>query len=129
MFLADRLSWDKLDLTGDKMELQGVTGAPYKTPSVRRKLPAPFTRSRIDLDGGRRIKRSWKDVSVLKIKRGDIVAEFGRVEAQSEFITHIDDMPAPIRWRVRLYNVMGEYRDFPGEQRVFAFTPDEDDDR
>lgn len=111
------------------MELHGVTGAPYKTPNVRKKLPAPFLRDRIDLDGGRRVKRSWKDLSVLKVKRGDLVADFGRIEAVGEFIEHPDGHASPTIWRVRLYNVVGEYRDFPGEQRVFAFTPDEDDEQ
>lgn len=111
------------------MELHGVTGAPYKTPSVRKKLPAPFTRSAIDLDGGRRVKRSWKDTSVLKVKKDDIVADFGKVLAAHEFIQHPDGHQAPTIWRVRLHNVMGEYRDFPGEQRVYAFTPDEPDEQ
>lgn len=110
------------------MELHGVTGAPYKTPQVRRKLPAPFTRDRIDLDGAR-VKRSWKDVAVTEVKKNDVVADIGRIETVVESIElpglgtdePLRDMP----WRVRLYNVVGQYWDFPGNQIVYAFTPDE----
>jgi hypothetical protein len=122
------------------MELHGVTGSPYKHPEVRRKMPAPFTRSRVDLDGGRRAKREWQDVNISDIKAGDTVAGFGTVDAVSEFVnveTEYYEEPGcgcchggedihlererPV-WRIRLFNVMGEYRDFPGEQRVFAFA-------
>lgn len=103
------------------MELHGVTGKPYNTPQVRKKMPPPFSRNRIDLDGGRRVKRDWTDISVLKVKKGDTIAGFGTVEAVSEFIQINDASNVPSVWRVRLYNVMGDYQDFPGEQRVFAF--------
>lgn len=109
-------------------EIHGVTGAPYKTPSVRRKLPAPFSRTRIDLDGGAQLKRSWKDVPVVEIKAGDIVANFGRVQSVNEFIKtpSLDALTdREVTWRVRLINVMNEYQDFPGHERLFAFTPDE----
>lgn len=114
-------------MTGDIVELHGVTGSPYKTPQVRRKLPDPFTRQRIDLDGGRRVKRTWQEVSVTVLKQGDTVAGFGTVDAVSEFIRAPQDGSLDdelVVWRVRLYNVMGDYQDFPGEQRVFAFAPE-----
>lgn len=116
------------------MELEGVLTRAHDVPQVRRKLPSPFSRPRVDLDGGRRVKRTWADVSVLDVRAGDTVANFGKVSERAEFInvthgdlslrdvvTSIDDKTIPI-WRVRLYNVMGDYQDFPGEQRVFAFT-------
>ncbi len=106
------------------MELHGVTGSTYKHPNVRKKLPPPFTRNRIDLDGGRQVKRSWQDLSVVKVKKDDIVADFGRVEAVSEFIRVHEGIGGDDVWRVRLFNVMGEYRDFRGEQRVFVFAPE-----
>ena len=109
------------------MELHGVTGKPYKHPEVRRKLPTPFTRGRIDLDGGTRAKRSWKDTPVAKVVAGDMVADFGLVEATSEFIRVPEGHPEPAVWRVRLYNVAGDYKDFPGEQRVYAFSKDIDE--
>lgn len=109
-------------------ELHGVTGAPYNTPQVRKKLPAPFMRDRIDLDGGRRVKRSWKDVNVQQIKRGDVVADIGRIDAVNEFLQtpELDNITeqSEVVWRIRLINVMGEYFDFPGHQRLYAFTPD-----
>jgi hypothetical protein len=110
------------------MELHGVTGKPYATPQIRRKLPAPFSRSRIDLDGGRRAKRDWKDVSVLHVKEGDTIANFGTVAHRVEFVNIPDresfSSPAPEHpvWRVRFYNVVGDWKDYPGEQRVFAFV-------
>lgn len=107
------------------MDLHGVTGKPYSTPQVRKKLPAPFNRNRIDLDGGRRVQRSWQDLSVLKVKPGDTVAGFGTVSEVVEFINIPEShSPDASSWRVRLYNVMGDWKDYPGEQRVFAFAPE-----
>lgn len=124
------------------MELHGVTGKPYDTPQVRKKMPDPFQRPRINLDGGaRQIKRSWKDTSVLDVRQGDTVAQFGTVVETKQTINlplagAVDLSQEPVlesdtielTWRVRLYNVMGDYKDFPGEQRVFAFTADAVDD-
>jgi hypothetical protein len=112
-------------------EIHGIAGAPYQTPGVRKKLPAPFERSRVDLDGGRRVKRSWKDISVLEVKRGDTVSGFGVVSETVEFVNiptvaaDSEEVPGRPYWRFRLHNVLGDYQDYPGEQRVYAFTPDE----
>jgi hypothetical protein len=108
---------------GDKMELHGVTGAPYKHPTVRRAIPAPFARPSINATGGKKIKRTWKDTAVIDLEQGDTVAGFGTVESSVEFINTESDVP----WRVRIYNVMGDYRDFVGNDRVFSFSgaPDE----
>lgn len=112
------------------MELTGVVGAPPSHPRVQRKLPSPFTRHRIDLDGGRQVKRAWQHISVLEVKKGDTVAGFGTVEVVAEFVRNTDengkaDQSGPVNWRIRLYNVMGDYRDYPGHERVFAFTKDD----
>jgi hypothetical protein len=134
-FRISPLVWGHNGTKGDNMELHGITGKPYATPQVRRKLPAPFTRPLIDLTGGRAVKREWKDLSVVKIERGDVVAGFGTVAGKAEFInvdnteweTDPEDredvlVDRPV-WLVRLFNVMGDYKDFPGEQRVFVFAP------
>lgn len=105
------------------MEFQGVTGSPYRHPVTRRKIPAPFTRPTINSTGGKPVKRYWKDTKVTDLKRGDTVANFGLVESVVEFINDRPDDPA-FQWRIRLYNVVGDYRDFPGSQRVYAFTAD-----
>ncbi len=111
------------------MELHGITGAPYKTPQVRKKLPAPFARPVIDLDGGRHRKRSWKDTSVLDLRKGDVVSGYGKVDVVEESIrvspAFDEDNPADV-WRVRVYNVMGAFHDFGGHDRVYAFTVDDD---
>lgn len=108
------------------MELTGVTGAPYKHPEVRKKMPAPHSRDRIDLDGGTRQKRSWKDTSVLKVVGGDVIAGFGRVESAVEFMPTFDQESGPLfNWRVRIFNVEGAWKDFGGHERVFAFSKDE----
>ncbi len=100
-----------------------IGGAPYKTPSVRKKLPGPFQRARIDLDGGRRIKRSWKDINITEVVQGDTIADFGLVENVVEFI-EIEQADGRYPWRIRLYNIHGHYQDFPGEHQVFAFSQD-----
>lgn len=106
------------------MELHGVTGAPYKHPQIRRKTkPTPFSRDRIDLDGGRRAKRSWKETAIPDIVEGDVVADFGLVEHIVEFI-RVENTEAP--WLIRFYNPHGGWNDFRGEQRVFAFSKDPD---
>lgn len=112
------------------MELHGVTGSPYKHPEVRKKLPAPFARPMIDLDGGTHRKRSWKDTPVIDIKAGDVVADIGRVASVQEFIAlpgsdlnAVQEQQVEF-WRVRITNVFAEYWDFGGHQRLYAFTED-----
>lgn len=106
------------------MELHGVTGSPYATPQVRRNMPAPFTRPSIHVGGGARsVKRAWQDISVLDVKRGDTVASFGTVVETKEFTDTTDTQN--VIWRVRLYNVMGDWIEIPGEQRVYAFTAEQ----
>lgn len=118
------------------MELHGVTGAPYKHPEVRKRMPDPFTRPSIAVGGGaKQIKRSWQDVSVTALQPGDTVAGFGSVDHTVEF-TNVeqvweaggweqggeDILVDRQVWTVRVFNVMGEHTDYPGEQRVYAFA-------
>ncbi len=105
------------------MELEGVVGSPYKHPEVRKKLPAPFERARIDLDGGTHRKRSWKDTWVLDLKPGDMVPDVGQV-AEVENIVTTDDLSDV--WRAKITNVLGRVIWYPGHQRVYAFTVDDD---
>lgn len=117
-------------------ELHGITGAPYKTPQVRKVHPAPHSRHRIDMDGGSRVKRSWKDTPVAEIQPGDLVANVGMIRMISEFLSipelgpdddpddDPDEVPGVPVWTFRLHNALQEFWDFPGHQRVYAFTPD-----
>lgn len=106
------------------MELHGVTGSPYSHSQTRRKMPAPFSRDSINV-GSSRDKRSWKDTSVLDIETDDTVADFGVVVQISDVYTvEYEDGRAALTWGVRMRNALGEFRDYPGEQRVFAFTLD-----
>lgn len=114
-----------------------MTGKPYKHPEVRKKMPGSFTRPSITVGGGtaKQVKRTWQDMSVTDIKKYDTVAGFGTVAAVVEFI-EIDQVfenggwdegnedvlvDRPV-WRIRLHNIMGEYQDYPGEQRLFVFA-------
>lgn len=114
--------------TGDKMELHGVTGKPYKHPQVRRTVPT-FTRASISVGA---VRRSWKDTPVAELAVGDTVAQFGTLAEVSQFVRHDsvredggqDVLVERPSWRVKVHNVMGETREYPGEQRVFAFTKD-----
>lgn len=113
--------------------IEGILASPsqHKVPGVRRKIPTPFSRPRIDLDGGRRVKRSWQDLPVHAVKKGDTVAQFGTVAADPvEFIStpELGATHGDVAWRIRLYNVMGEHQDFPGGYRVFAFAVEPEDD-
>jgi hypothetical protein len=108
-------------------EIHGITGAPYNTPQVRKKLPSPHQRPRIDMDGGTRVKRTWKDTPVLDIKAGDMVADIGLIESVEQFIRIPGREDADRQdsiFQVRLVNVIGVFWDFPGYQRLFAFTPE-----
>ena len=104
-------------------EIHGIAGAPYNTPQVRKKMPEPFARPVIDLDGGRRVKRRWADISVLRLQEGDTVAGFGVVDTIEESILVPKD-GGTVRWVVALTNKLGERRDFPGHERVYAFVPE-----
>lgn len=107
------------------MDIQGVSGAPYKHPITRRKIPAPFTRPTINSTAGNPVKRSWKDTPVTKIKPGDNIAGFGVVDHVVEFVNTGDEFS----WKFRFYNVMDEYRDFGGHDRLYSFsTVDKDSD-
>lgn len=111
------------------MAIEGILANPaqHKVPGVRRKIPTPFSRPRIDLDGGTRVQRSWQDLAVHEVKKGDTVAQFGTVAADPvEFIRtpELGRTEGDVTWRIRLYNVMGDYQDFPGQHRVFAFAPE-----
>ena len=109
------------------MHYEGIQTKAHNVPGVRKKLPAPFNGERIDLDGGIHLKRDWRDVKITDVKKGDTVAGFGTVAEVVEFVNvpDIEELAkASSIWRIRLHNVMGDYQDFPGEQRVFAFCPE-----
>src|ERR1044072_1433673 len=117
MTMARRCHLGHIATTGDSMELHGVTGKPYKHPQVRRTVPT-FSRPSIDLDGGTRVQRAWEDVSVLKLKKNDAVVGFGTISEVQQFLDRPEreSFSAPLdpaipNWRVRLYNVMGDFRD------------------
>lgn len=106
------------------MDITGVAvNNPRNVPGVRKKIPTPFSRPRIDLDGGRHVKRDWRDVAVHELTKGDTVAGFGTVAGTAEFVKtpELGD-GGEVDWRIRLFNVMGDYQDFPGAHRVFAFA-------
>lgn len=116
------------------MAIEGIVGSPYKTPQVRRKVPV-FSRPSITVGGGAgAVKRVWKDVPVVEVNVGDNVAEFGIVAEKVEtvnvneklFLRNFVDSDTSLAkvWTVKLINVMGDSREYPGEDRVFAFTPD-----
>lgn len=107
------------------MDITGVAvNNPRNVPGVRKKIPTPFTRPRIDLDGGRHVKRGWRDVAVHELAKGDTVAGFGTVAGVSEFIStpEFGQVNGDVVWRIRLFNIMGDFQDFSGEHRVFAFA-------
>jgi hypothetical protein len=109
------------------MDITGVAvNNPRNVPGVRKKIPAPFSRPRIDLDGGRHVKRDWRDVAVHELAKGDTVAGFGTVAGTAEFVKtpELGQAEGDVTWRIRLFNVMGDYQDFAGETRVFAFAKD-----
>lgn len=109
-------------------EIHGVTGKPYAHPEVRRALPEPHQRQRIDLDGGRRVKRRWQDCNIFAVAKGDIVANFGLIAEKPEEIINIPgegEIGAfHAQWSVKLTNVDGVEKIFPGHERVYAFAPE-----
>lgn len=88
-------------------------------PKVQKAAPAPFARPRIDLDGGRRIKREWRPVLACDIKEGDIIAELGQV-------TKVDQVVAgnggALSWTVTVHAGLDNVRVYNGETSVFAFS-------
>lgn len=112
------------------MANEGITGTPYKTPQVRRKIPTAYARPSITLGGSSGpafVKRSWKDIPVTDVAEHDTVAEFGIVVAVLEVAHVVLDGLSDYVWQVRLHNVMGDWKDYPGDTRVFAFTADPGD--
>ncbi len=102
-----------------------VSGVPAH-PQVRTKLPTPFQRPRIDLDGGtgRQVRREWRTVLANRIGEGDTVAGFGTIYEVTEILNlpgrgeRVPDDP----WTVTLTNMLGERRVLRGSEPVFVFT-------
>lgn len=99
-----------------------------KHPEVRTKIPSPFQRSRVDLDGTGRVKRDWQMRLVSRVAVGDTVAQFGTVAEVAETVTDVirrEGLTVPRvvpTWTVVLTNVLGQQRSFPGNESVHVFA-------
>ncbi len=100
-------------------EIHGIAGAPYSTPQTRRKLPAPFQRPSITVGAAREIKRTWKDVAVVDLREGDVIAGFGKIASIEE---NVDIKRRPSAWWFVISNVLHDVAVYGGHDRVFAFA-------
>lgn len=98
---------------------------------TQRKMPAPFSRTSINLGGDPQTKRSWGHVLAVKLKAGDVVPGVGVltdvVEGDVTVISdhcsecHHEDDPTVI-WTVTVTGGDGNTKTFKGEEQVWAFT-------
>jgi len=110
------------------IERTPVPGA--KAPQVRHKKPAPFSRPRIDLDGGKAAKREWRTIPACHLQVGDIVPGIGRIFSVDEAadIPGLDEVlrgEFPISqssWTVTVHGGDKNARVYNGSDLVWAFT-------
>lgn len=106
------------------MNLHGITGAPYATPRVQKKMPKPFARPSISVGGSgpKAVKRDWKQTPVHKVAVGDTVADVGEVDTIEEISESSGVAVRDHVWTIVLTNVFGARFRFRGETSVMAFT-------
>ncbi len=97
-----------------------VPGTPSH-PQVRRKMPDPFQRPVIDLDGGRAVKRSWRTVLACDLKAGDTVPGIGLITSVVESVVKTGER---YEWPVTVEGGVGIRRVFKGSDQVLAFVPE-----
>lgn len=99
--------------------------------TVRKKMPAPFSRPSITIGAAAAAdRREWRVIPVGQVREGDIVPGIGRV---SEVIEHIDtpaagsgqtpqEIAAQVAWTVVVVGGLDNTRVYPGDATVWAFT-------
>lgn len=113
-------------------EIQRLPVPSLPNGSVRRKIPAPFTRPSITVGGGAspQERRDWKVVPARDIQTGDIIPGVGRVSDVHE------DLQAPefnsgrswrevadaVSWTVTITGGLDNIRVYQGGETVWAFT-------
>lgn len=95
--------------------------------SVRRKVPAPFTRPTLTVGAARRV---WQHVPVSHLRSGDTLPDLGLISAVAEEFRAPDptgltgqQIADQLRWVIIFYNEAAQRRrEIPGHEQVWAFT-------
>ena len=103
------------------MNLEGITGSPYKHPNTRRTTPSAFQRPSISV-GNRGARRAWREIPARDVKIGDVLPDVGEIAAVHEELRVPDDVSGSLVWTVTVTNVLGATFTFPGEHSVKAYT-------
>jgi hypothetical protein len=74
----------------------GVEHSPSRTGRPSKKIPAPYSRPRIEIGGKPEEKKDWHWISAFDLKEGDIIAGEGVVQ---EVRTHVQQ---GAEWRMYL---------------------------
>src|ERR1051325_1652590 len=89
-------------------------------PRIRSRMPTPYQRPSIDLDGARSVKREWKQIPVLHVLVGDNVPGIGVLTEIERFkgneIEGIHWQPVLLRGGEANMKVFGH------DDLVFCFT-------
>lgn len=85
--------------------------------TIRRKMPAPFSRPRLVIGAPDGPKRDWRHIPACDLAIGDIVPGIGRLYKVDE-TTYLPEG----RWVIFVEGGLDNRRTFSGEELVFAYA-------
>lgn len=101
----------------DDNAITGIAIDSPRSPTVRRKMPAPFTRPSISIGGSSCQHREWRTVAVTDLVEGDCIPGLGRVFQVDE------KMDLGTReWTVTVRGGVDNVRVYQGNESVWAFA-------
>jgi hypothetical protein len=90
------------------------------TPTMRRSIPEPYKRHRIDIDHH---GKTWAYARADSVAAGDIVVDFGKIEVLDTEVIHeeVNGVWAATSAVLVLTNIMGERRKFDPDEQLQVF--------
>jgi hypothetical protein len=105
--------------------IPGGPDALSMTPSMRRAIPAPFSRESISIG---KHGKTWAYLSADQVQPGDMVVDFGKVDESFENTVYqqITGRRVAVSVQRSLINVFGETRTFEPSDQLMVFRVHED---
>jgi hypothetical protein len=105
--------------------IPGGSGALDLVPSMRRSVPAPFSRESINVDHH---GKTWAYIPADLVVKGDLVVDFGKVAESSENMIYdqIAGRRVAVGRNLIMKNVFGESRTFKPSEQIMVFRVHED---
>lgn len=109
--------------------IPGGAGALDMVPSMRKTIPAPFKRPRIDIDHH---GKTWGYLRARDVAAGDIVVDFGKIERVTPYVHHEPDFTSrgrptvATREGIILTNIAGDGMDVDSHEQLRVFRVHEE---